>query len=136
MCTPGSPTTFIVVCLSIKSGSIAGFTKRYNISRVVYYETFRYVGNAIAREKQIKAWTRAKRLALIKGINPWWQDLAEGWGAKTELQIPRCARDDNQFEHIGGAREVAALRFSDMPELRNPRIEDYDGYNHSPRNRS
>jgi predicted GIY-YIG superfamily endonuclease len=56
----------------------------------VYYEVFHKVGNAI--EKQIKSWTRAKRLALIKTKNPTWQDLAEGWGEKIQLQIPRRAR--------------------------------------------
>jgi len=54
------------------------------------------VNNAIAREKQIKAWTRAKRIALIKTANPTWQDLAKGRGEKIELQIPRSARDDNK----------------------------------------
>jgi putative endonuclease len=81
--------------LQHKAGEIEGFTKKYHINRLVYYETFKYVNNAIAREKQIKAWTRAKRLALIKTMNPAWQDLAEGWGELTELQIPRVARDDN-----------------------------------------
>ena len=78
-----------------KAGEIDGFTKKYHINRLVYYETFKYVNNALAREKQIKAWTRAKRLALIKTMNPAWQDLAEGWGELTKLQIPRFARDDN-----------------------------------------
>lgn len=77
-----------------KSGVTEGFTKRYRVERLVYYEVFRYVINAIAREKQIKSWTRAKRIALIKTMNPTWQDLAEGWGNAAELQIPRCARDD------------------------------------------
>jgi putative endonuclease len=86
--------------LQHKSGKIDGFTKKYKINRLVYYETFEHIGNAIAREKQVKAWTRAKRLALIKSTNPTWQDLAEYWGAKAELQIPRVARDDNT-----GARE-------------------------------
>ncbi|HLM82163.1 MAG TPA: GIY-YIG nuclease family protein [Terriglobales bacterium] len=80
--------------LQHKAGEIEGFTKKYHINRLVYYETFKYVNNAIAREKQIKAWTRVKRLALIKTMNPAWQDLAEGWGELTELQIPRFARDD------------------------------------------
>jgi hypothetical protein len=83
--------------LEHKSGRIEGFTKRYNIDRLVYYEVFKYVNNAIAREKQIKAWTRAKSLELIKSLNPTWQDLAHGWGEKIELQIPRYARDDNKF---------------------------------------
>jgi putative endonuclease len=82
--------------LDHKSGTNEGFMKRYNINRLVYFETFRYIGNAIAREKQIKAWTRAKRIALIKSMNPMSQDLAEGWGEKTELQISRSARDDNR----------------------------------------
>ena len=74
-----------------KQGEIDGFTKRYNVNRLVYYEVFHQVGDAIAREKQVKSWTRAKRLTLIKTRNPAWQDLAEGWGEKFELQIPRRA---------------------------------------------
>src|SRR5271154_1352099 len=81
--------------LQHKAGEIEGFTKKYSINRLVYYETFKYVNNAIAREKQIKAWTRAKRLALIKTMNPTWQDLAEGWGDPIKLQIPHFVRDDN-----------------------------------------
>ena len=84
--------------LQHKSGEIEGFTKKYNINRLVYYEMFEHIGNAIAREKQVKAWTRAKRLALIKSMNPTWQDLAEDWGGKAELQIPRVARDDNSLD--------------------------------------
>ena len=91
--------------LEHKSGAIEGFTKRYNINRLVYYETFKYIGNAIAREKQVKAWTRAKRLALIKSLNPTWQDLADGWGEKTELQIPRFARDDKQDKGTNPSEE-------------------------------
>jgi len=78
-----------------KTGEIDGFTKKYNINRLVYYETFNYVNNAIAREKQIKAWTRAKRLALIKTMNPSWQDLAKDWGEPIRMQVPHFVRDDN-----------------------------------------
>jgi putative endonuclease len=81
--------------LQHKAGEIEGFTKKYNVNRLVYYETFKYVNNALAREKQVKAWTRAKRLALIKTMNLTWKDLAEDWGERTRLQIPRVARDDN-----------------------------------------
>ena len=77
--------------LQHKTGATNGFSKRYTINRLVYYEVFGHIGNAILREKQIKAWTRAKRIALIKTMNPTWQDLAEGWGEKSELQIPRDA---------------------------------------------
>jgi putative endonuclease len=87
--------------LEHKRGEIEGFTKRYNIHRLVYFETFKYIDNAIAREKQVKAWTRAKRLALIDGMNPTWQDLAKGWGERIELQIPRFARDHNPSQKNG-----------------------------------
>ena len=86
--------------LEHKSGKVDGFTKRYNINRLVYYEVFRYVNNAIAREKQIKAWTRGKRIALIKSANPTSQDLASGWGERIQLQIPRSARDDNKSKEL------------------------------------
>ena len=93
--------------LQHRAGEIDGFTKKYHINRLVYYETFKYVNNALAREKQIKAWTRAKRLALIKTMNPAWQDLAEGWGEPTKLQIPRFARDDNSIVNDDAKDEEA-----------------------------
>ena len=99
--------------LEHKIGQIEGFTKRYHINRLVYYEIFEHVGNAIQREKQIKAWTRAKRLALIKSVNPTWQDLAEGWGEKAELQIPRGlrpARDDNNKRAVEREKAVGVVR--------------------------
>lgn len=78
--------------LQHKDDEIDGFTKRYNINRLVYYEVFHFVGNAIAREKKIRSWTRAKRLALIKLKNPTLQDLAEGWGERIELPVRRELR--------------------------------------------
>ncbi|MBI2682063.1 MAG: GIY-YIG nuclease family protein [Acidobacteriales bacterium] len=74
-----------------KRGEIAGFTKRYNINRLVYSEEFQYVNNAIARETEIKKWRRAKKIALITRVNPAWADLAEHWYDElTEaMQIPR-----------------------------------------------
>ena len=53
------------------------FTKHYNITKLVYYEEFTQVFDAIAREKQIKAGSRKKKIALIESINPEWNDLAE-----------------------------------------------------------
>jgi len=96
--------------LEHKSGKIDGFTKKYSINRLVYYETFKYIGNAIAREKQVKAWTRAKRIALIKSLNPTWQDLADGWGEKVELQIPHFVRDDKKFENGESFEDQQALQ--------------------------
>jgi putative endonuclease len=109
--------------LQHKAGEIDGFTKKYNVNRLVYYETFKYVNNALSREKQIKAWTRAKRLALIKTMNPAWQDLAEGWGESTKLQIPRYARDDNTEKRKAeeGAAEAPSLqsKISDQSKISN-----------------
>ena len=62
-----------------KIGVFDGFTKRYKIDRLVYYETYKYVKNAIAREKQIKRWTKIKKIRLIVGMNPTWRDLAVDW---------------------------------------------------------
>ena len=58
---------------------VDGFTKRYNMTRLVYFESFTDVCDAIAREKQIKAWSREKKIALICSTNPEWSDLAKDW---------------------------------------------------------
>ena len=67
-----------------KSGEVDGFTKKYQIHRLVYYEVFQYVNNCIAREKQLKGWSRDKKVALIVSSNPTWEDLAEDWGTEIE----------------------------------------------------
>ena len=59
-----------------RMGEIPGFTQRYNINRLVYYEQFNDVRDAISREKQIKGWSRRKKEALISIKNPKWTDLA------------------------------------------------------------
>ena len=53
------------------------FTARYNLDKLVYYEVFQMIGDAIGREKQLKAGSRAKKIALIESINPDWRDLYE-----------------------------------------------------------
>src|SRR5205085_1062191 len=63
-----------------KHKTFPGFTANFNINRLVYYETFHDVHSAIRREKQIKAWTRAKRIALVKTMNLPWDDLSREWG--------------------------------------------------------
>ena len=62
-----------------KNKLIDGFTKRYNVTRLVYYELYHDVRDAIAREKQIKSWRRSKKLDLIKSLNPTWRDISEDW---------------------------------------------------------
>ncbi|MDQ2654896.1 MAG: GIY-YIG nuclease family protein [Chloroflexota bacterium] len=55
------------------------FTSRYHVTRLVHFEPFSDVRLAIEREKRIKGWTRAKKLALVAASNPAWADLAEEW---------------------------------------------------------
>ena len=62
-----------------KTAEADGFSQRYKVNRLVYYETFQYVNNAIARETEIKKWRREKKVALIKLLNPRWEDLAAAW---------------------------------------------------------
>jgi len=62
-----------------KNKLIPGFTSRYNLTRLVYYERFFYPDVAIAREKEIKGWRRSKKLKLIEAMNPAWNDLASEW---------------------------------------------------------
>ena len=71
--------------LQHKSGEDDGFTRRYHITRLVYYQAFRYVNNAIARETEIKKWRRQKKVALVQASNPTWEDLAEDWGKPANM---------------------------------------------------
>jgi putative endonuclease len=59
---------------------VPGFTQKYNITLLVYYEATPDVRSAIEREKQIKGWLRSKKIALIESVNPEWRDLSMGWG--------------------------------------------------------
>jgi putative endonuclease len=58
-----------------KEKRIPGFTRKYNLDRLVYYEVFGDVRAAIDREKQIKGWLRAKKTALVESLNPHWREL-------------------------------------------------------------
>jgi putative endonuclease len=62
-----------------KNKLVPGFTSRYNLTRLVYYEEFVYPDAAINREKEIKGWRRSKKIHLIESMNPHWHDLAESW---------------------------------------------------------
>ncbi len=64
--------------------------------KLVYYEAFQYVNNAIARETEIKKWRREKKVALIDAQNPKWVDLAADWGKPAvmrEISPPRSASE-------------------------------------------
>lgn len=62
-----------------KQKLIPGFTSKYDITKLVYHEETNDVSVAIAREKQIKGWLRAKKIALIELENPEWKDLSLDW---------------------------------------------------------
>jgi putative endonuclease len=65
--------------LQHKRKLLPGFTSQYHLSRLAYFEVFGDIRYAIAREKQIKGWLRAKKVALIIATNPTWKDLSDGW---------------------------------------------------------
>jgi putative endonuclease len=70
-----------------RAGRGGQFTRRYQVDRLVYVASFRNVGDAIARETEIKGWRREKKVALIEERNPTWEDLAEGWGEAAVMRV-------------------------------------------------
>ena len=62
-----------------KNKMVEGFTRKYNINRLVYFEEANDVQSAITREKHIKGWLRNKKITLIESVNPKWENLSEGW---------------------------------------------------------
>lgn len=65
--------------LEHKKGTLPGFTSKYHATRLVYYEVHEWAAYAIEREKRIKTWRRDKKVALVEGMNPAWDDLAAEW---------------------------------------------------------
>ena len=76
-----------------KDRAVPGFTARYRIDRLVYYERFNDVHQAIEWEKRIKGWVRAKKIALIESLNPKWDDLSAGWYEETDETTVTVIRD-------------------------------------------
>ncbi len=58
---------------------VAGFTKRYNLDRLVFFESTNDITAVIAREKELKGWVRRKKVALVHSFNPTWEDLSKEW---------------------------------------------------------
>jgi putative endonuclease len=73
------------------------FTARYGIDRLVYFERFQYVHDAIRRETEIKGWLRVKKTALIVQQNPTWRDFSEDWGKPAEPFDERKLRAPQSF---------------------------------------
>jgi putative endonuclease len=68
-----------------REGVFEGYSKLYQCNRLVWFEEFGAVLDAIAREKQVKGWRRSKKVVLIERENVTWADLSEGWG---EMMVP------------------------------------------------
>jgi hypothetical protein len=84
--------------LATQNKRVPGFTSRYNLICLVYYERFFYPDAAISREKEIKGWRRSKKIKQIEWMNPRWEDLAKNWSneykpepAAGQREIPRPA---------------------------------------------
>ena len=71
-----------------RTGAVPGFTRRYGIHRLVYFETIVGPAEAIAREKQIKDYARVKKIDMINSLNPEWNDLADLWFADVSRDDP------------------------------------------------
>ena len=63
----------------------SGFTQRYSVTRLIYFEETQYILNALAREKEIKGWSRKKKLDLVRTINPRFVDIAADWYSDQDL---------------------------------------------------
>jgi putative endonuclease len=69
-----------------KLGIGSKFTSKYKLDRLVYFERFEDIHNAIEREKRIKGWLRIKKIGLIVSVNPAWKDLSQEWYERHEFQ--------------------------------------------------
>jgi putative endonuclease len=88
-----------------RDGAVPGFTRRYGVKRLIHYEQFGDVNEAIAREKQLKKWNRAWKLNLIERDNPHWDDLAAAWFAASPFNAVIPAKAGT---HIGATRMPAS----------------------------
>jgi putative endonuclease len=70
------------------------------VHRLVYFQSFQNVGDAIARETEIKGWRREKKVALIHADNPTWEDLAEGWGGPAVMRVSAKAGSSPGYRPI------------------------------------
>jgi|WetSurMetagenome_2_1015567.scaffolds.fasta_scaffold28637_1 putative endonuclease len=80
-----------------KEKIIKGFTEKYNVERLVYYETFNYVNDAIKREKVLKEWNRKWKIMLIEKTNREWKDLLYYIASEEEIKLMRETVLSNAF---------------------------------------
>ena len=84
-----------------KRGLTPGFTSRYRVSRLVYFEEFGDVRDAIACEKQLKGWVRGRKTRLIEQKNPTWEDLADTWFAGRRTSCGTREADPSRLRRSG-----------------------------------
>ena len=92
-----------------KEKLIEGFTRKYGVHRLLHFESFDDVHRSIAREKQLKGWTRAKKIVLIEKDNPQWKDLSADWYRNiidrfVRFQQSRDERDSSTAHAKGALR--------------------------------
>jgi putative endonuclease len=97
-----------------KNKLVPGFTSKYNIQFLVYYEAGNDINAAIAREKQIKGWLRSKKIALIDSMNPQWKDLSEEWDISTRAVELSSEKGESRGLVILSDSEES-LRLSERP---------------------
>lgn len=68
-----------------KDGKGGVFTNKYKCIKLIYFEEFDYVNDALARENELKGWSREKKKGLVNQSNPDWKDLSEGWGINSAI---------------------------------------------------
>jgi putative endonuclease len=94
-----------------KNKLVPGFTSRYNLTRLVYYEEFVYPDAAINREKEIKGWRRSKKIRLVESLNPYWRNLAEAWTDAYKpgivLRPTNATTDPREIPHAAENRRVS-----------------------------
>jgi putative endonuclease len=81
-----------------RSGEGGAFTSKYRVHRLVYYHGFTNVGDAIARETEIKKWRREKKVTLIRAENPTGENLAAGWGEAAVMRVSATAGSSPGFQ--------------------------------------
>jgi putative endonuclease len=101
-----------------KNKSYAGFTNKYKLDRLVYFEQHRDVRDAIEREKQLKSWRREKKVALIESLNPKWRDLSLEWRSG---DIPRPPQESLRVDPSATPQKNAAPVGMTKSEMYKPR---------------
>jgi enoyl-CoA hydratase/carnithine racemase/predicted GIY-YIG superfamily endonuclease len=115
-------------CWEHKTEAKEGFSKKYKTKRLVYFESFDDVRNAINREKQLKGWRRSRKVALIESKNPKWSDLSHDWfrSSPEVLRLrPRAARATAQDDK----KETEWIELKFHPRVTVLRLHSYDGTN-------